>query len=1117
MNNARILIVEDRPLVAQMLEICLRKLGHEIVATTASGDETMIMAGKLRPDLVLIDINVSSGFDGIETSRLLRKNFAIPSVFLTGHAGGATSASANTTEPFGFLVKPFEEFELQTMLGTALHLRAVEARLLQFSRAVEQSPASIVITDLRGCIEYVNPRFTEITGYTSAEAIGQNPRVLKSGAQPVEYYRDLWETIVAGRDWQGEFCNRKKNGELYWELASISPIRNDAGQITHFVGVKEDITARKQTEDTLRESEARYRTLIENLGEGIGVVDLQEQFLFANPASERIFSVPDGGLVGRSLREFTEPGQFNKIAQETRLRQTGATNTYEIEIICPDGGKRTLLVTAVPQHDRQGQFISTFGVFRDITERKQAEMQSLQSRIQLEDANAQLTAAIVRERELAVAADAANRAKSTFLASMSHELRSPLNVINGVAATLIEQTADAGQKQSLHLVLESGENLLGIIEEILDYSGLQAGQPRIEAKSFELLGIVAQVLRLAAEGARRKKIGLGFSIAGGLPACVVSDPRRLKQVLLNLVNNAVKFTDRGRVHLHCSARLGSPGRWLLSFAVSDTGPGLSPAELARLFQPFVRGSGPGVAQSSGSGLGLVISRTYANLLGGDIAVRSRPGRGSVFRCTIGAGAIGSSVTALTAIAPVALQGRPVLIVVEDHRQRRFLAATARAWKLQATVCTGAAVTAATLEAAGPFALAILDPEAVRNRSGELFRWLAPGAPGHTVPVAWLHRCDPHRRPETAAASLTLPYPIELGELARAISRLAGAAGAPPAAPAANGSARRAALGERIPLRILAADDIRTNREMLRLMMGHLGYKLTTVENGAEVLAAMQQHPFDLILLDVQMPVMDGRAVAREIRRLQPDPARRPKLVAITASALPGDREECLAVGMDDYLSKPLLPSDIETCILRLFQPRPFARVGGAPRAEPSAAEAPWVDRAHLESVVHGMTPDQAADMLTHLHETVAEDFRQIRPRVIAACEQKDPRRLAELMHGLKGCFLTLGWVRVARRCIEVLDQARKGEFAAWDTFPAELEELLNRSTAGMTDYLATIKPFGGVAERPEAAAEADRTSVRPSSDGSKPRIPVNSLVESDSGEDGGNAGAVPWEPSPTRK
>ena len=932
MSKARIMIVEDELPVARMIAISLAKLGHEVVGTTAFSHESIDLAERLHPDLVLMDIDLSDGSSGVEAAQLLRRNFAIPSVFLTGHADSETMQRAKVAEPFGYIVKPFEEFELQTTLETALKLHSAEVRLTQFSRAVEQSPASIVITDTTGRIEYVNPRFTELTGFTATEAIGQNPKMLKSGAQPKEYYRELWETITAGREWRGEFCNRKKNGDLYWELASISPVRDDAGRITHFLAVKEDITARKKAEDALLKSQAA-------------------------------------------------------------LRET----------------------------------------------------------------NSQLAISAIRSRELALEAETANRAKSAFLTSMSHELRSPLNVINGMAATLAEQTSDAEGKSALNLIIESGENLLGIIEEILDYSGLQAGQPRIEPKSFELLGIVAQVLRMAGEVARRKQIDLGFSLAPGMPACVVSDPRRLQQVLLNLVSNAVKFTDRGRVHLHCSARPASAGRWRLCFAVSDTGSGISKAELARLFQPFARGSSPGVAQKSGSGLGLVISRTYARLLGGDIIVRSRPGRGSVFRCTIEAGDAGSRVTALGGIAPAGPKTRRALVVVDDNRQRRFLAGAIRAWNMPVTVLSGKNATGAALRNAGPVDFALVDPGVLRDPSSALVRWFAPGAPGYTVHVAWLHSFNPPPRPVTGGAYLNLAFPLDLGELARTLSNPD--AGGPPAPAAEGAPARKTKLAERIPLRILAADDIRTNREMLRMMMGHLGYKLTLVENGAEVLAMMKQQPFDLILLDVQMPVMDGITAAREICLAQPDPSRRPKMVAITANALPGDREKCLAAGMDDYLSKPVLPRHIEVCFCRQFQKGAgVTHTDTVKAAAPVSKDPPLMDRTHLNTVMEGSTPAQVAETLAELQAATHDDFLRIWPEVVAACNDHDSTRLASLTHGLKGCFLTLGWMRISQRCIEVLGQARKGEFEKWATFPAELKCLFNASSAAMTDSIAALAP-----------------------------------------------------------
>jgi PAS domain S-box-containing protein len=248
-----------------------------------------------------------------------------------------------------------------------------ENRLRRLSRAVEQSPASIVITDTAGRIEYVNPKFVEVTGYTFEEVHGKNPRILKSGEMPPEGYKQLWSTITSGGEWRGEFHNKKKNGELYWEVASISPLMNETGIITHFLAVKEDITERKRAEEALQESEQRYRTLIENQGEGICFVDLEERFMFANPAGEHIFGVPPGSLAGRSLEEFMSAEQFAIIQEQTLKRRTGETSTYEIELIRPDGQMRDVLVTAAPQFDSERRFTGAFAIFRDITDRKRAE------------------------------------------------------------------------------------------------------------------------------------------------------------------------------------------------------------------------------------------------------------------------------------------------------------------------------------------------------------------------------------------------------------------------------------------------------------------------------------------------------------------------------------------------------------------------------------------------------------------------------------------------------------------------------------------------------------------------------------------------------------------------
>ncbi|MBK8476699.1 MAG: PAS domain S-box protein [Opitutaceae bacterium] len=1073
MSRARILIVEDEFVVARDIHQQLTALDYQPVGQTADGDEAVRLTDQLRPDLVLMDIHLLGPLDGIEAALAIRERFAIPVIFLTAFTSESVIERAKAAGPFGYIVKPFDERELRMIIevglqqhrteltlrrseeemtavlrssidsfwvvnlqGRVLRIndaacqlmgysreellqmsivqlehgrtlaqiaegvadvirlgavqierqtrrkdgsirlvemsitctpgpdrllycfgrditerRRAENQLRQLSRAVEQSPASIVITDAAGIIEYVNPHFEKTSGYQANEVIGRNPRLLKSGEHSTEFYRGLWQTITEGGDWSGEFLNRKKNGELFWEQSSISPLRDDQGRIAHFVAVKEDITARKATEHWL-----------------------------------------------------------------------------------------------------------------------------LQTQAEMQQANTQLERSIAEARQLAVAAEAANRAKSAFLATMSHELRTPLNVINGVAATLLEQAESAGQKEAARLILEGGANLLGIIEEILDYSGLQAGKTTLNLRAFDLLAIVSHSLRLAQKASQAPQVELSYRIDPAAPAELIGDPRRLQQVLLNLLHNAHKFTERGRVHLGVSARMLPPGSWQLVFTVSDTGRGIAATDQARLFQPFSRIEGGSTRTTGGTGLGLVIARTFAQLMGGDIVVRSQPGRGSSFRFTAVFGAATPSRTVFTPFTPAGLHGRPVLIVTKDSHHRRLLACVAKQWGLRPTVLSLAEASTTALPTHVPGLLAILDQECVRHRGGATARWLAAGGAGHHVPVAWLARADTSALPPTAAPSAVLPLPVDLAELARVLAGFSlqkPTTATAPSSPPGN----QPKLGQRLPLRILAADDIRTNREMLRHLMAHLGYTLTLVENGAEVLESLHLQPFDLVLLDIQMPVMDGLTAAREICRRQPDPATRPKLVAITANALPGDREICLAAGMDEYLTKPVLPAQIEACLLQLFAAAPTL----TPPVPPTGL--PWVDRAHLEAFLPGLAPEELADALGLMHTAAAGDFRQIWPKIVEACAAHNAPGLADLTHGLKGCFLMLGWARAAALCLTVLEAARKGTFTDWDDFPPQLQEAYTASSAAMEQCLTAIRTTTITTEAltpphtPCRASRADKTST----------------------------------------
>ncbi|MBI3244793.1 MAG: PAS domain S-box protein [Chloroflexi bacterium] len=528
--------------------------------------------------------------------------------------------------------------------------KQAEVQLRQLSRAVEQSPVSIVITDKEGNIEYVNSRFTEVTGYTSEEAIGQNPRILKADHAPEADYKQLWDTITAGGEWRGEFCNKKKGGELFWELASVSPIKNEQGRITHYLAVKENITERKKTEAAL-------------------------------------------AIV-----------------------------------------------------------------------------------------NADLERALLNANELAVAAQSANRAKSEFLANMSHEIRTPLTAVLGLTELALASELTAEQRAWLGQVYTSGRALLELINNILDLSKIEADRLELDKVEFELPALIQQATTTLAARAAAKQLDFNYSLGVDTPRVLVGDPVRLRQVLLNLLDNAIKFTERGEVSLRTRVEARTADEVTLRFTVRDTGIGIPEDKQAIIFEPFTQADGHIARQFGGTGLGLTISQRLVEEFGGLLWVESRAGEGSTFH-----------FTALFALP--AWPGQPE------------------------------AVEKAPVEEAGPI--------------------------------------------------------------------------------------------KEYPLNILLVEDNPANQIVLSSILKKRGWQVTLVGTGREALERAAEETFHLILMDLQMPDMDGLAATAAIRAHEQVVGGHVPILALTAFAMSGDRERCLQAGMDDYLAKPVKASELYHVVERL--------------------------------------------------------------------------------------------------------------------------------------------------------------------------------------------------------
>lgn len=942
------------------------------------------------------------------------------------------------------------------------------------SRAIEHSPASVVITNPEGTIQYVNPQFCELTGYSFDEAIGQNPRILNAGLQPDEYYRDMWKTISSGQVWNGEFANQKKNGEIFWENASIAPIRDADGKITHFVTVKEDITERKKAEEALQLSEEKYRELVQNANSLILKLDTSGRITFVNEFAQFLFGYTEAELLNKNIIGTivppTESSGRDLVDLMARLLKNPEQYTVnENENICRNGDRVWITWTNRPIFDDQGRLVGLLCIGNDSTVRKQAEVE-LKARVEdLAVARSSLLN-IMEDLEFArKQAEEATQAKSDFLANMSHEIRTPMNAIIGMSHLALRADLDPKQHDYLIKIEASAKSLLGIINDILDFSKIEAGRLDMESVDFDLDDVLDNLTNMVSVKAEEKEnLEVLLAIAGDVPRFLVGDPLRLGQVLINLANNAVKFTEEGEIVIAAELVRENENRVTLKFSVSDTGIGLTREQINSLFQAFTQADASTTRRYGGTGLGLTICKSLVEMMGGEIRVESEPGRGSTFNFTAEFG-LGEKKEKKVLKPLPEVSGLKVLIVDDNATSRQILQDMLESFKFEVSLAASGEEGLKELENASgthPFDLVLMD-------------WKMPGMDG----LEASKRIKAHRE------LIIIPKIILVTAYSREeVMQRAGQIGIEgflikPVSPSVLLEAVIQALGLEAPelvrttapaesmfkkmqtvrgARILLVEDNEINQQVAREILDDAGLVVVIAEDGSEAVGAVKEHEFDAVLMDIQMPIMDGYQAAREIRkdeRLMDLP-----IIAMTAHAMSGDREKSLEAGMNDHVTKPIDPGELLTALARWIKPRPGLG-GEAPTPEAieeadMEIEIPDLPGVNVDSGLAKVIGNKVLykKLLFKFHDgnqTLVQDLKE-------ALGRGDDQTAARLAHTVKGVAGNLGADNLSRAAAEAEKVIKQGESAT-------VEPLLERLAACLSEVLDGIT----VMKDQEAAAETE--------------------------------------------
>jgi len=774
-------------------------------------------------------------------------------------------------------------------------LKSTQEDILYSEALISSLNDGIVSLDRNNNIVEWNRGAEIIFGYTKEEALGKNVDKLVGKKRFAEAKEITNGTFIEGKRFNVPDTVRfRKDGSPVEVSISSSPIIR-IGKIIGAVAIYKDISDWKEKERQIQNLKEFNENIVNSLAEGILIEDEEGTIVFVNPALEKMLDCTPGELVGQSWEKIVPEEEREKIADKTSSRQLKTTEKYEARILTKNGSTVPVLISAQTLF-KNGQFKGVLTAFTDIAELVETRME----------------------------AHAANRAKSEFLANMSHEIRTPMNGIIGMTELALGTDLTDEQRDYLDAVKESAESLITIINDILDFSKIEASKIEIGNIEFSLHQALGDMVSALAVQAHKKGLELAYEAAPEIPNRVIGDPGRLRQVLLNLISNAIKFTEKGEVVITLTVKEQTENEAVFLFTVKDTGIGIPEDKQKQIFDAFTQADGTITREYGGTGLGLTISSQLVGLMGGEIGVGSQPGKGSQFFFSVRLGLQKGPEPILIPVEAENLAGLHILVVDDNLTNRTILDNMLKNWRMQPTcLATGKEALAYLQEARreGQFiSLVILDSQMPEMDGFSLAAEIKqmPGLPQPTIMMLTSAgvRGDAARC-RSLGISAYLTKPIKQSELLNAIMYVLGES------LRKKGSAplitKYVIKESRERFHILVAEDNAINQKMVENILKKQGHFVFLAGNGDEALTEWKKGQFDLILMDVQMPGTDGLEATQRIRAEEKKGGFYTPILALTAHAMKGDRERCLEAGMDDYISKPINPNELIEAIERLLK------------------------------------------------------------------------------------------------------------------------------------------------------------------------------------------------------